>query len=80
MTEEEELVDLIRQKLYHKNEAQAVRIIEQYKADIIKKTKEQLTIPNVILCDAPVKILPCRHKCFSLCQLRGHCNFQKDKV
>lgn len=47
MTEEEELVDLIRQKLYHRNEAQAIRIIEQYKADIIKKTKEQLTIPNV---------------------------------
>ena len=51
MTEEEELLGLIRQKLYHRNEAQAVRIIEQYKSDIIKKIKKQLTIPNVSKCN-----------------------------
>ena len=42
--------------------------------------KKRLNIDDVILCDAPDEILPCIHKCFSLCQLRGHCNHQKDKA
>ena len=37
-------------------------------------------IHDVILCDAPEKVLPCRHKCFSQCQLKGHCNYQKHEV
>ena len=48
--------------------------------DILKQAKNNGDLDSVILCDAPDKILPCRHKCFSQCQLRGHCNYQKHEV
>ena len=46
----------------------------------LKHVKNNGVLDDVILCDAPEEVLPCRHKCVSQCQLRGHCNYQKHKV
>jgi hypothetical protein len=39
----------------------------------------KLSLHNVSVCTAPDKILPCRHKCFTICQHNGHCNYKKNK-
>ena len=55
-------------------------ILQELKENDYEVVKSNSVLGGVILCDAPDRILPCRHKCFSQCQLRGHCNFQKHEV